>query len=519
MQLFGFAAQHFLFPTLPERLLLILIGGQLLLPARQLGELLQRFVDLLRPAVGSRLLAGFVLVLFAVELEIGEIFQIAARAARSTASALRPECNLDIAEGSLGALGLLQSLLFGRHGIVPFLAANLLRRIDHALRRVGHFLGVRLELRIGVGQFASLHTVGQRFGLRGQLLFLLGQELGIVGSDGRVLGTVFVFVPGSRDDIFLALRDLLIGIAAAHAARASAGLRLRIIAFEGLGLDEVNIGLGGVASVLRFGVEADQIAGREFVIFQRENIFAAGCFDAFLRQQLHGLFRSAVDGVMQRHFVQGKIVVGIDGDGDFFDRIDLRVAAGTVYLHRRRGILARFDEKVFAQPDVLAAIDGRDVIEPVFIERDVARDPVPCSLLAVRRFQLDLLVVTQHQDAFVQRPIGENGNFGVGAFDGAQIAAGIFGGILHSGPGREMIGDADLFHDWKIDDAQIIVLRIHRAGFDVIFNVVGQAAEQELVGGGARCRQHVHLLPLRSAAVLREQPDLGRIESQELRGD
>ena len=151
LELLGFAAQHFLFPALAEGLLLVLIGGQLLLAAGQLGQLLQRLVDLLRAAVGGRLLPGFILILFAVEFQVGQVFQIAARAARaSTAAALRPECNLDIAERGFGALGCLQSLLLGRHGIVPFLTADLLRRLDHALRRVRHFLGIGLELRIGI---------------------------------------------------------------------------------------------------------------------------------------------------------------------------------------------------------------------------------------------------------------------------------------------------------------------------------------------------------------------------------
>ena len=138
-------------------------------------------------------------------------------------------------------------------------------------------------------------------------------------TDG-VLGTVLILVPGGRDDVLLALGDLLIVVAAAHAAATAAGLRLRIIAFERLRLDEVDIGLGGIAGVLGVGIEADQIAGRELVIFERQNILAAGCFHAFLRQQLHGFFRAAVDGVMQRHFVQREVVVGVDGDGDFFDR-------------------------------------------------------------------------------------------------------------------------------------------------------------------------------------------------------
>ena len=194
--------------------------------------------------------------------------------------------------------------------------------------------------------------------------------------------------------------------------------------------------------------------------------------------------------------------------------IDFRVAAGPVDLHRRRRILARFDEEVFAQPDVLAAVDGGDVIQAVFVQRDARRGPVP-----VARFQLDLPVVTQHQHAFVQWTIGENGNFGLGALHGAQIAAGIFHRVLHAGPGGVMISDADLLDGRKIDHAQIVMLGFHRARFHVIFDVVGQAAEQKLVGGCAGRRQHVHLLPFRSAAVLSEQPHFGRIESEQLRGD
>ena len=82
-----------------------------------------------------------------------------------------------------------------------------------------------------------------------------------------------------------------------------------------------------------------------------------------------------------------------------------------------------------------------------------------------------------------------------------------------------MIGDADLLDAGQVDDAQIVVLGLDRARFDVVLDIVGQAAEQELIGGRAGRRLHVHLFPLRSAAILREQPHLGRIESQELRGD
>ena len=177
---------------------------------------------------------------------------------------------------------------------------------------------------------------------------------------------------------FCRCRDLLIVAAAAHPAATAAGLGLRIIAFEGLGLDEVNVRLGGVARILGLGVNAHQIAGRQLVVFERQNIFAVGCFDAFLRQQLHGLLRSAIHRIMQRDLVQPEIVIGIHRDGDFFDRIDFGVAARTVDLDGRRVILARFDEEIFAQTDILSPVDSRDVIEAVFLQR--YRSGLPVAL-------------------------------------------------------------------------------------------------------------------------------------------
>src|SRR5215469_10204890 len=73
-QLFCFTPQHLLLPALAEGLLLIfLLLGQLLLPASQFLELLQRVVDLLGARIAGRLPPAFVLVLFAVELEVSEI--------------------------------------------------------------------------------------------------------------------------------------------------------------------------------------------------------------------------------------------------------------------------------------------------------------------------------------------------------------------------------------------------------------------------------------------------------------
>jgi hypothetical protein len=53
LKLLGFAAQHFLFPSLAERLLLILIGSQLLLAPGKFSELLERLIDFLGTAIGG----------------------------------------------------------------------------------------------------------------------------------------------------------------------------------------------------------------------------------------------------------------------------------------------------------------------------------------------------------------------------------------------------------------------------------------------------------------------------------
>jgi hypothetical protein len=80
LQLLGFAAQHLLLEALLGGLL-VLAGliGELLLAARELLELLQRLINFLLTLVAG-LTAAFgalVLVLFGIELEIEEAFEVA----------------------------------------------------------------------------------------------------------------------------------------------------------------------------------------------------------------------------------------------------------------------------------------------------------------------------------------------------------------------------------------------------------------------------------------------------------
>ncbi len=73
---------------------------------------------------------------------------------------------------------------------------------------------------------------------------------------------------------------------------------------------------------------------------------------------------------MQADVVEREIVLGVDRNGHFFDWIHLRVASRPVDLHRRRRVLAGFDKEVLAEAHVLAAVDGGDVIQAVFVQRD-----------------------------------------------------------------------------------------------------------------------------------------------------
>ena len=119
-----------------------------------------------------------------------------------------------------------------------------------------HVLDESLEFLIRAGQLAapSMRSASD-LACSSSFVCTLGQE-------PRVLGALcpwrcrLQLVPGGRDDFLLALRDLLPIVAAATAAATAALLlRLRIVAFEGLGLDEVAYRSRGVARVLGRGVQ------------------------------------------------------------------------------------------------------------------------------------------------------------------------------------------------------------------------------------------------------------------------
>ena len=86
---------------------------------------------------------------------------------------------------------------------------------------------------------------------------------------------------------------------------------------------------------LAVAYSADHVAGRQLVIFERDQSLAVGCLRAFGFGIGTTFSGAAVHGIVQLDAVQREIVLAFTVMRDFFDRIDLRVAAGMRDLHRR----------------------------------------------------------------------------------------------------------------------------------------------------------------------------------------
>jgi hypothetical protein len=144
--------------------------------------------------------------------------------------------------------------------------------------------GERLEFLTGARELTRLHALGQRTRLVAQFRLHAGKESGVFASRAFVAGCIFDLVPGGGDDLFLALGNLIVFLVAA-AARTGGFLRLRVSPFEGLSLHEEHIGACGGVCIARRGVQAYQIARREFEIFQRNGSAARSSFQSFTLQQ------------------------------------------------------------------------------------------------------------------------------------------------------------------------------------------------------------------------------------------
>src|SRR6266850_516074 len=166
------------------------------LAARQLIELLKRFVDVLIALAGrTGGLRRFVLIFFRVELEIKQAREIAPRAAsRPAAPAAAAKRYLNLAERGLGAQQVLEGFLFVGKGILPFLLLQFFGGWAHGVGSRVHVLHKTIEFLVFLGKLAALHTSGERLRLIAQFGLNVGKELGGLGRllFGRFLVTALL---------------------------------------------------------------------------------------------------------------------------------------------------------------------------------------------------------------------------------------------------------------------------------------------------------------------------------------
>ena len=349
----------------------------------------------------------------------------------------------------------------------------------------------------------------------------MGQQLGDVG--GLLLGGVLVslLLERLRDDFLLPLGDLrgLIPLATATAASSTTAglLRLRKLALKRVGLDEHHVGAGFGVGVLSGGVDADQIARNQFEIFEREGGGAVGLLYAFLREQIDDGFGAAVDGIMQRGAREAVIARGFGGHGDLFNGAGVVIGAGAHQRNLGRVGFAGLDEKIFADADGLALGDAGHVVDAVLVHFDGgAIDVIQAA------GELNGLSVVEQDLAALEGTVGGNFKFGHRAGDGAQIAAALLGFGGHAGPGRVTVGDANLLHGGQFGDANVEALGSQRAGGNIVFDVLRQIGEQELIAAcetAGRFGQHDSLFPLGRALKAGIQLDGGRSQAGGERGN
>ena len=296
LQLFSFPAKHFLLPALLRGLLFALLLRQFLLTASQLLQPSQRIVHGLLLLLSRGLLTVFVLILFGIQLQVEHVFKIAAGTTTATTATLLAERNLNLTERGFGTQQVLQCFLFGRQSTFELLAFQLFRRRAHCLDRLLHIFREALKGRIVLRQLPRLHTGCQRLRLIPQLALHIRQILGIV-SRGRLF-LAFQLIPGGGNHFLLAFGNLLLFFTLPLPLSA-AGLRLRILFFKRLRFNEVDIGTRGSTRVAGAGVDADNIARHQLVVFEVQRGAAIRFFPAFAVQERDSLLIAAIYGVVQ----------------------------------------------------------------------------------------------------------------------------------------------------------------------------------------------------------------------------
>jgi hypothetical protein len=218
LQLLRLAPQQLLVPALLQRQLLLTVQcRQFLLASRQFLQPAERLFHL---AVALLLrngrLSGLVLVLFGVQLQIKQAFQIPGAASRPAAAA---ESDLNPAERGFGPEQVLESFLFVRQSLSPLAGLQLLGRRFHGLGGLPHVFGKALEFLVGGSKLAALDAAGQRTRLVAKSGLHFAQEPGVLGGLLPVAGRAQL-VPGGCDDLLLPLRNAVL-LLALHGASCS----------------------------------------------------------------------------------------------------------------------------------------------------------------------------------------------------------------------------------------------------------------------------------------------------------
>ena len=263
--------------------------------------------------------------------------------------------------------------------------------------------------------------------------------------------------------------------------------------------------------VARHRIQAHQVARGQLEILQRNHMRAVRRLRPLLRKQRNRLLRAAVHRVAQAQFLQPEIVVAFHAHRHFLNRTRLRIPPWLRYFHHGGLVLARFNEKVFAQPHVLALLHAGHVVHAVFVNRHARGEAGPAAI------EGNLAVVAQHQQPLRQGLIGLDLHLRLGSFHRPQVAARILRQVRQPGPLGVVINHPHLLDARQIHHPQREVLGLNRARLHEILHRLRQTAEQELVAVALGLRRHVHLLPFRRPAILREEPRLPRIESRQSR--
>ncbi len=307
----------------------------LLLPARELLELLQQLVDLV---VGLLLLAPLnrlVLVLELVELELEEVGEVlggllltAAAAATALLLLLR-----DVAlVGLLGLLQVAERLLLVRQGLAQLLVVEVLLGALHRLRRPREDRGDVAEAGVGVREPAVLHALEQGRHLVAETALgerhahhVLAELLGIVAV------ALADQVERRRDHLALELGErrvvLLPALLPAASAASAHLLGLAIRALEGAHVQEVDVAADDLVSperavVAHEGVVRDEIAGLELPLLQEERVARGdlGQGSSARLEDRDRVLRAPVDRVDQADVTDPVVVRGPHLEVDLLDR-------------------------------------------------------------------------------------------------------------------------------------------------------------------------------------------------------